>query len=140
MTKVLGRSPARRKFQVIELRLMRAHDMFEMPQTDLFSEYRNFLTGVDFCLSELRGRRSWRPVRLRLPSGAVAARTRLGSTVALRTAFASLFDLIQRNPLLAVVRHIETTHGNLEPGDLDALVDNDRCSLFCHNAPSVLFG
>jgi hypothetical protein len=69
MTKVLGHSPARRKFQVIELRLMRAHDMFEMPQTDLFSEYRNFLTGVDFCLSELRGRRSWRPVRLeiRLP-------------------------------------------------------------------------
>ena len=61
MTKVLGHSPARRKFQVIELRLMRAHDMFEMPQTDLFSEYRNFLTGVDFCLSELRGRRSWRP-------------------------------------------------------------------------------
>lgn len=55
--------------QVIELRLMRARDMFEMPETDLFSEYRNFLTGVDFCLSELRGRRSSRPVRLaiRLP-------------------------------------------------------------------------
>ena len=48
---------------------MRAHDMFELPQTDLFSEYRNFLTGVDFCISELRARRSWRPVRLvvRLP-------------------------------------------------------------------------
>ncbi len=55
---------ARRKEQVIDLRLMRAHDMFELPQTDLFSEYRNFLTGVDFCLSELRGRRSFRPVRL----------------------------------------------------------------------------
>lgn len=55
--------------QVIELRLMRARDMFEMPETDLFSEYRNFLTGVDFCMSELRGRRSSRPVRLeiRLP-------------------------------------------------------------------------
>jgi len=50
--------------QVINLRLMRAHEMFELPQTDLFSEYRNFLTGVDFCLSELRGRRSLRPVRL----------------------------------------------------------------------------
>ena len=24
--------------------------MFEMPQTDLFSEYRNFLTGVELCL------------------------------------------------------------------------------------------
>lgn len=73
MTKVLGRSPARRGYQVIELRLMRAHDMFEMPQTDLFSEYRNFLTGVDFCLSELRGRRSRRPVRLviRLPPGEI---------------------------------------------------------------------
>ena len=64
MTKALGRIPARHDWQVIELRLMRAHDMFEMPQTDLFSEYRNFLTGVDFCLSELRGRQSWRPVLL----------------------------------------------------------------------------
>jgi hypothetical protein len=64
MTKVLGRSPDRRESQVIELRLTQADDMFEMPHTDLFSEYRNFLTGVDFCLSELRGRRSRRPVRL----------------------------------------------------------------------------
>lgn len=52
--------------QVIELRLERAHDMFEMPQSDLFSEYRNFLTGVEFCVSELRGRRSGRPVRLEI--------------------------------------------------------------------------
>jgi hypothetical protein len=66
MTKVLGRSPDRRKRQVIELRLVQARDMFEMPSTDLFSEYRNFLTGVDFCLSELRGRRSGRPVRLEI--------------------------------------------------------------------------
>jgi hypothetical protein len=54
------------KVQVIELRLQRAHEMFELPQTDLFSEYRNFLTGVDFCLSELRGRHSFRPVRLEI--------------------------------------------------------------------------
>jgi hypothetical protein len=40
--------------------------MFELPQTDLFSEYRNFLTGVDFCLSELRGRRSFLPIRLEI--------------------------------------------------------------------------
>ena len=61
---------AGRERQAIELRLMRAHEMFEMPQTDLFSEYRNFLTGIDFCISELRGRRSRRPVRLeiRLPA------------------------------------------------------------------------
>jgi hypothetical protein len=70
MTKVLTRSPDRRNRQVIELRLVQARDMFEMPSTDLFSEYRNFLTGVDFCLSELRSRRSRRPVRLeiRMPS------------------------------------------------------------------------
>jgi hypothetical protein len=59
-------SSSERGCQVIELRLMRAHDMFEMPQTDLFSEYRNFLTGVDFCISELRARRSWQPVRLEI--------------------------------------------------------------------------
>jgi hypothetical protein len=53
-------------FQVIRLRLLRAREMFELSQTDLFSEYRNFLTGVDFCLSELRGRGSARPVRLEI--------------------------------------------------------------------------
>ncbi|HUD79761.1 MAG TPA: hypothetical protein VMR00_18095 [Streptosporangiaceae bacterium] len=57
---------AARKSQVIKLRLMHAREMFELPQTDLFSEYRNFLTGVDFCLSELRGRQSFRPVRLEI--------------------------------------------------------------------------
>ena len=73
MTKVLGRSPDKRRRQVIELRLVQARDMFEMPSTDLFSEHRNFLTGVDFCLSELRGRRSGRPVRLeiRMPPGEI---------------------------------------------------------------------
>jgi len=50
--------------QVIELRLERAHDLLEMPQTDLFSEYRNFLTGVDFCISALRARPSRKPVVL----------------------------------------------------------------------------
>jgi hypothetical protein len=54
------------KAQVIRLRLARASEMFELPQTDLFSEYRNFLTGVDFCLSEMRGRWSFRPVRLEI--------------------------------------------------------------------------
>jgi hypothetical protein len=52
--------------QVVELRLMLVQDMFEMPQADLFSEYRNFLTGVDFCLSELRSRISRRQVRLEI--------------------------------------------------------------------------
>ncbi len=52
--------------QVIELRLLHANEMFEAPQTDLFSEYRNFLTGIEFCVSELRGRRDRRPVRLEI--------------------------------------------------------------------------
>jgi hypothetical protein len=61
-----GRDRGNRKVQIIELRLMRATDMFEMPQADLFSEHRNFLTGIDFCISELRSRRSRRPVRLEI--------------------------------------------------------------------------
>jgi hypothetical protein len=52
--------------QVVHLRLMRPADMFEMPQTDLFSEYRNFLTGMELCMSELRARFSRRPVRLEI--------------------------------------------------------------------------
>lgn len=54
------------KFQVVELRLRHPREMFQLPQADLFSEYRNFLTGVDFCISELRSRFSLRPVRLEI--------------------------------------------------------------------------
>jgi hypothetical protein len=50
--------------QVVHVRLVRIHDMFEMPQSDLFSEYRNFLTGIEFCINELRSRASRKPVRL----------------------------------------------------------------------------
>jgi hypothetical protein len=55
------------------VRLGRPQEMFELPQTDHFSEYRNFLTGVDFCLSELRGQMPLRPVKLEieLPAGQV---------------------------------------------------------------------
>lgn len=66
MEKSSDSSPPGRKYRVIELRLTRPNDMFEMPQTDVFSEYRNFLTGVDFCLSALRGSLSRRPVRLQI--------------------------------------------------------------------------
>ncbi len=52
--------------QVIRLQLTSPEDMFQMPQSDLFSEYRNFLTGIDYSLSELRSRRSRAPVRLEL--------------------------------------------------------------------------
>jgi hypothetical protein len=64
MSPLSSRTRHEPRVQVIELRLVRPQDMFEMPQTDLFSEYRNFLTGIDFCISELRARRSRRPVRL----------------------------------------------------------------------------
>jgi hypothetical protein len=52
--------------QVIQLHLERAQDMFEMPQTDLFSEFRNFLTGIEFCVSELRSHNSRKPVRIEI--------------------------------------------------------------------------
>lgn len=52
--------------QVIELRLNRAEDMFALAQTDLFSEYRNYLTGVEYCISLLRSKRLRSPVRLQL--------------------------------------------------------------------------
>ena len=45
---------------------MHPEEMFVMEQTDLFSEYRNFLTGVEYCISELRCRPSRGPVRLDL--------------------------------------------------------------------------
>ena len=40
--------------------------MFVLPDADLFSQYRNFLTGIDFAISTLRSRRSRRPVRLEI--------------------------------------------------------------------------
>jgi hypothetical protein len=50
--------------RVIRLELNNANEMFELPQSDLFSEYRNFLTGVDYCISELRSHRDKSPVQL----------------------------------------------------------------------------
>jgi hypothetical protein len=52
--------------QVIGVELVSAEAMFELPQSDLFSEHRNFMTGVDYCLSELRSRHSRAPVRIEL--------------------------------------------------------------------------
>src|SRR5215470_2929539 len=56
----------RKSSQVIEVRLSRAEDMFALAQTDLFSEYRNYLTGVEYCISVLLSQRTRSPVRLRL--------------------------------------------------------------------------
>ena len=55
---------AERSPQVIPLRLLHPEEMFVLGQTDLFSEHRNFLTGVERAISTLRGHRSGRPVRL----------------------------------------------------------------------------
>ncbi len=52
--------------RVIFLSLNHPNEMFELPQSDLFSEYRNFLTGVDYCISELRSQRKRTPVRLEI--------------------------------------------------------------------------
>ena len=52
--------------QVIELRLNGAEEMFALAQTDLFSEYRNFLTGVEYCISLLRSKPIRWPVQLQL--------------------------------------------------------------------------
>jgi hypothetical protein len=63
--------------RTLHLRLTRADDMFELPQTDLFSEYRNFLTGIDYCISELRSRPTRGSVRLQLelPSSEIGHQT-----------------------------------------------------------------
>jgi len=50
--------------EVIHLRLGRLEDMFEPPEWDARSPSRRFEPGIDSCISELRSRRSQRPVRL----------------------------------------------------------------------------
>jgi hypothetical protein len=56
----------RTRSQVITLRLNKAEEMFALAQTDLFSEYRNYLTGVEYCISVLRSQRVPGTVRLEL--------------------------------------------------------------------------
>ena len=52
--------------ETIELRLNGVEEMFVLAPTDLFSEYRNYLTGVEFCISVLRGPSQTGRVRLEL--------------------------------------------------------------------------
>ena len=52
--------------QVISLSLMSPEEMFVLAPADLFSEYRNFMTGLEYCISVLRSRHSSAPVQLRL--------------------------------------------------------------------------
>ena len=56
----------RGRARVIQLRLNRAEEMFSLAQTDLFSDYRNYLTGIEYCISLLRSQPRLGPVRLEL--------------------------------------------------------------------------
>ena len=52
--------------QVISLSLTSPEEMFVLAPADLFSEYRNFMTGLEYCISVLRSRRSSGPVQIAL--------------------------------------------------------------------------
>ena len=52
--------------QVIALALTSPEEMFVLAPADLFSEYRNFMTGLEYCISVLRSGRSRGPVRINL--------------------------------------------------------------------------
>ena len=52
--------------QVISLSLMSPEEMFVLAPADLFSEFRNFMTGLEYCISVLRSRHSSAPVQLKL--------------------------------------------------------------------------
>ena len=51
---------------MISLRLAAPEEMYVLAQTDLFSEYRNYLTGIEYCISMVRGARSRAPIRIEL--------------------------------------------------------------------------
>ena len=57
---------ARKEPEVIELRLNGAEELFVLAPTDLFSEYRNYLTGIEYCISVLRAHYTRAPVQLKL--------------------------------------------------------------------------
>lgn len=52
--------------EVIHVRLGRAEDMFQTSEWDPMSSHYRFEPGIDYCISELRSRRSRSPVRLEL--------------------------------------------------------------------------
>jgi hypothetical protein len=59
-------SMADRSPQVISLSLTAPEEMFVLASTDLFSEYRNFMTGLEYCISVLRSHHSSAPLELKL--------------------------------------------------------------------------
>jgi hypothetical protein len=52
--------------EVIHLKLERPEDLFVASESDVMSPYHRFEPGIDYCIGELRGRRSRRPIRLEL--------------------------------------------------------------------------
>jgi hypothetical protein len=52
--------------QIISLSLTSPEEMFTLAPADLFSEYRNFMTGLEYCISVLRSRGSDGPVQIKL--------------------------------------------------------------------------
>jgi hypothetical protein len=72
--------------EVIHLRMESVEDMFQVSESDALSPQHRFEPGVDYCLSELRSRRSRSPVRLEieLPAAQLDAEdpTRLRDTLA----------------------------------------------------------
>jgi hypothetical protein len=57
---------AERPVQVLSLSLASPDEMFVLAAADLFSEYRNFMTGLEYCISVLRSHRSNGAVRIEL--------------------------------------------------------------------------
>jgi hypothetical protein len=71
--------------EVIHLKLGRLEDMFRTPESEPMSPYDRFEPGIDYCISELRSRRSRSPIRLELelPASLLDAegRARLRQTI-----------------------------------------------------------
>jgi hypothetical protein len=57
---------AEQSSQIISLSLASPEEMFVLAPADLFSEYRNFMTGLEYCISVLRSGRSKGPVRIEM--------------------------------------------------------------------------
>jgi len=55
-----------RKTKVIHLKLGRVEDMFQAPDWNPMSSHDAYEAGIDYCVSELRSRRSRSPIRLEL--------------------------------------------------------------------------
>lgn len=60
-----ARAPSSEVHEIV-LRLQHPDELFVLPTADLFSEYRNWLTGMEIAISELKGQWRRRPVRLRV--------------------------------------------------------------------------